>query len=101
MGVRPNIQAPIKLEGAQLIVRGESVEPLPAAIHVVVVQRGATPGSAAVAIAQGVADRASTGWRASLPATDFKSGQDAETLGIEIRVAPFEVTSWVQTVPIT
>jgi hypothetical protein len=94
MAIRPNIQSPLKLEDANLTVRGESDEPLPEVIQVVVVQ-----GSGAIEVARGLADRASTGWRATLPAEGFKAGA-AEALGVEIRVDPFEVTSWVQAVTI-
>ena len=94
MAVRPNIQSPLKLDGAELSVSGETDEPLPEMIDVVVVQR-----NGGVAVARGRADRASTGWSATLPAEGFKTGA-AEALGVEIRVDPFQVTSWVQAVTI-
>jgi hypothetical protein len=98
MGVRPNITS-ITLEGAVLKVRGESDEPLPTVVHVVVTQRDPSGPDRAVEVARGQPDRASTGWGASLPAQGFKTGA-AEALGVEIRVDPFEVTSWVQSVSI-
>ena len=98
MAVRPNVQSPLMIDGSDLKVRGESTEPLPTAIHVVVTQANAA-GGGAVEVAQGIADRAATGWNAVLPAGGFKPGP-AETLGIEIRVDPFEVRSWVQSVTI-
>jgi hypothetical protein len=94
MAVRPNIQSPLTLDGAELSVNGESNEPLPEMIDVVVVQR-----NGGVAVARGRADRASTGWSATLPAEGFKAGA-AETLGVEIRVDPFQVITWVQAVTI-
>lgn len=99
MAIRPNIQSPLKLDGARLVVRGESATPLPEVLHVVVVQRSAGADGMAVEVARGHADRASSGWRATLPAAGFKTGA-AEALGVEIRVAPFEVTSWFQSVTI-
>jgi hypothetical protein len=97
MAVRPNVQSPLVIDGNNLKVSGESTNPLPTAIYVVVTQAGPTGGSSEVA--QGVADRASTGWNAVLSAQGFEPGP-AETLGIEIRVDPFEVRSWVQSVTI-
>ena len=99
MGVRPNIQSPLKLDGTKLKVRGESDEPLPKAIHVVVVQPGPPGSGQVVDVARGTPDRISTGWHAELKATGFKTGP-AEALGVEIRVAPFQVTSWSQSVTI-
>jgi hypothetical protein len=103
MGVRPNIQSPLKIEGAKLVVRGESDRPLWEVLQVVVVQQGKTAdGQGEIAegeIAEGEPERASSNWRAELPAAGFEPGP-AETVGVEIRVAPFQVTSWTQRVTI-
>jgi hypothetical protein len=97
MAVRPNIQS-LTLDGADLLVRGETDDEHPAtAIHAVVVQN--TAAGAARAHAFGIADRAGSGWRATLDGKDFVKGP-AEAMGVEIRIRPFQVTSWVQTVPI-
>jgi hypothetical protein len=98
MAVRPNVQSPLVIVGNDLKVQGESTNPLPTAIYVVVTQADAS-GRGAVEVAQGVADRAATGWNAVLSAQGFNPGP-AQSLGIEIRVAPFEVRSWVQSVTI-
>ena len=98
MAVRPNIQSPIDLDGGKLIVRGESDRPLADVLQVVVVQKAGRadgPGE----MAQGVPERASANWRAELPGAGFVAGE-AEALGVEIRVDPFQVTSWTQTVTI-
>jgi hypothetical protein len=99
MGVRPNIQSPLEIEGAKLIVRGESDRPLPEVLQVVVVQKGRTVDGRGE-IAQGEPERASANWRAELPAAGFEAGP-AETVGVEIRVMPFQVTSWTQSVTIS
>ena len=98
MGVRPNIQSPLKIEGAKLVVRGESDRPLWEVLQVVVVQQGKTADGQGE-IAEGEPERASSNWRAELPAAGFEPGP-AETVGVEIRVAPFQVTSWTQRVTI-
>jgi|SRR5215210_6237461 hypothetical protein len=98
MSVRPNIQSPIDLDGGKLIVRGESDRPLAEVLQVVIVQKAAKADGRGE-IAQGVPERASTGWRAELAGAGFVAGE-AEALGVEIRVAPFQVTSWTQTVTI-
>ena len=100
MGIRPNIQSPLKIEGAKLVVRGESDRPLWQVLQVVVVQEGKTAdGQGEMEITEGEPERASTNWRAELPAAGFVPGP-AETVGVEIRVAPFQVTSWTQRVTI-
>ena len=98
MSLRPNITSLI-LTGTELAVRGESDPDHPAtAIHAVVVQN--TAAGAARAHAFGIADRAGIGWRATVDGTDFVKGP-AEAMGVEIRIRPFEVTTWVQLLPIT
>jgi hypothetical protein len=98
MSVRPNIQS-LKLEGKDLVVLGESDTPLPALIQVVVVQEGATEEGRGTEVGGGPVDRVGSGWRATLSDTAFKTGP-AEAMGVEIRVTPFEITSWVQSVTI-
>jgi hypothetical protein len=98
MGVRPNIQSPLEIQGAKLMVRGESDRPLPEVLEVVVVQQGKTAEGRGE-IAHGEPVRASSNWRAELPAAGFEAGP-AEAVGVEIRVDPFEVTSWTQSVTI-
>ena len=98
MGVRPNIQSPLEIEGAKLVVLGESDRPLPEVLQVVVVQQGKTADGRGE-IAQGEPVRASANWRAELPAAGFAAGP-AEAVGVEIRVGPFQVTSWTQSVTI-
>ena len=96
MSVRPNIQS-LLLVGTELTVRGEADDPPSTVIHVVVVQD--TAAGAARAQAFGPADRAGAGWRATLDGTGFTKGP-AEAMGVEIRIRPFECTSWVQSVTI-
>lgn len=96
MSVRPNIQS-LVLAGTELTVRGESDVPLPTVVHVAVVQD--TPAVAAGAFASGIADRVGSGWRATLRDTEFTKGP-AQAMGVEIRIRPFEITSWVQSVTI-
>ncbi len=98
MGVRPNIQSPLEITGGLLVVHGESDRPLPEVLQVVVVQEGTTADGRGD-VAHGVPVRASANWRAELPAAGFEAGP-AEAVGVEIRVAPFEVTSWTQSVTI-
>ena len=98
MSVRPNIQS-LELDGKDLIVRGESDDPLPTVLQVVVVQGGATEDGRGIQIGRGPADRVAAGWRATLKDTAFQKGP-AETMGVEIRVAPFEIRSWVQSMTI-
>ena len=102
MAIRPNIQSPLRLADGKLTVRGESDLPLFDVLQVVVVQKGkrADGNGEGEEIAEGPPKRPSVNWRAVLTATDFETG-DAEALGVEIRVNPFEVTSWTQSVKIT
>jgi hypothetical protein len=80
------------------MVFGESDRPLPDVLQVVVVQEGSTADGRGE-ITHGRPLRASTNWTAELPGAGFKAGR-AEALGVEIRVSPFEVTSWTQSVEI-
>jgi len=104
MSIRPNIQSPLKLENGELIVRGESDLPVFDVLQVVVFQKGEKAGGQgeeeADEIAEGPPKRVSANWRAILAATGFETGP-AEALGVEIRVDPFTVTSWTQSVEIT
>jgi hypothetical protein len=98
MAVRPNITS-MTLEGADLVVRGESPEPLPAIIQVVVVQDGATEDGRGFEVGRGGVERVALGWKATLPNTNFNKGP-ADAMGIQIRVSPFESCSWVQSLDI-
>lgn len=98
MAVRPNISS-LTLEGTDLVVRGESPEPVPAIIQVVVVQAGATEDGRGFDLGQGGVERVALGWKATLANTKFKKGP-ADTMGIQIRVSPFEICSWVQSLDI-
>jgi hypothetical protein len=99
MSARPNIQT-LTLNGSDLVVRGESVDPLPTILQVVVVQDGAAEAGRGEVVADGGARVILPGWRATLRNTKFKKGP-AQTMGIEIRVDPFDIRSWVQTLEIT
>ena len=95
MSVRPNVQTPLHLEDGVLTVNGESPSHFEV-LHVVVMQHGAKTDG----VAAGTPEKDSVNWTAVLEdATGFTVGE-AETLGVEIRVDPFEVTSWTQTVEI-
>ncbi|NUT54488.1 MAG: hypothetical protein HOQ03_00710 [Thermoleophilia bacterium] len=97
MSVRPNIQS-LVLDGKELTVKGETDgDHMPTAVFVVVVQDA--PAGQAKAVASAIADRVGSGWRAVLQDTEFKKGP-AQTLGVEARIAPFESTTWVQSVTI-
>ena len=98
MAVRPNISS-MELNGQDLVVSGESVDPLPEILHVVVVQGDTTGGGAGFEVRRGPVDRISLGWQATLENTTFTKGK-AEAMGIEVRVAPFEIRSWVQSLDI-
>jgi hypothetical protein len=96
MSVRPNVQSPIKLKDGMLTVHGESTMPRFEVLHVVVVQQG----EKADGVAEGEPLKDSVNWTALLPAGGITTGE-AEALGVEIRVDPFQVTSWSQTVQVT
>ena len=98
MSVRPNIQS-LVLVGTDLVVRGESVDPLPTILQVIVVQNGATEDGRGFEVAGGGARSIVAGWRATLKNTKFKKGP-AQTMGIEIRIDPFDIRSWVQSLDI-
>ncbi len=96
MSVRPNVQSPVTLKDGELTVLGESTLPRFEVLHVVVVQKGKKTDG----VAQGEPLKDSVNWTAVLKqATGFAVGE-AEALGVEIRVDPFQVTSWSQTVQI-
>ena len=97
MSVRPNIES-LDIEGKDLVVRGQSSKPLPDILRVVVTQDGAPEegrGAERKQLKQGPADEIGIAWSATFENTKLKKGP-AETLGIEIRINPYEVTSWVQ-----
>ena len=99
MSVRPNIES-LDIEGKDLVVRGQSDKPLPDILRVVVVQDGAPEEGRGsedehVRLKEGPAREIGTAWRATFKDTKLKKGP-AETLGIEIRINPYEITSWVQ-----
>ena len=96
MGIMPNIQS-LVLDGKDLTVRGETDDPLPTAIFVVVSQDAGA--GAATASASGIADRVGSGWRAELKDTTFQKGT-AAAMGVQIYVDPFASTSWVQSLEI-
>ena len=96
MSVRPNIQS-LTLNGTELVVRGESADPPPTILQVVVVQHDAQGNG--VRIAAGGAETIVPGWRATLKNTQFRKGA-AQTMGVEIRVSPFDIRSWVQSLDI-
>jgi hypothetical protein len=98
MSVRPNISS-LMLEGADLVVRGESDVPLPTILQVVVVRGGATEDGRGVEVEDADAKKIVSGWKARLKDTKLKKGP-AETMGIEIRHTPFEIRSWVQSLDI-
>lgn len=92
MSVRPNIES-LDLEGADLVVRGGSDMPLPNILRVVVTQQGITEDGRGVE--EGAAREIGIGWKARLKDTKLTKGP-AETMGIEVRVNPYEICSWVQ-----
>ena len=94
MGVRPNITS-LELVGTDLVVQGESDDPLPTILQVIVFQDGAAEDGRGSEVAGGGARRIVLGWRATLKNTKFKKGP-AQTMGVEIRVDPFDIRSWVQ-----
>ena len=97
MAARPNVQT-VKLENGGLTVKGESTLPRFEVLHVVVVQPNRKTDGVGVIDGEPLKD--SVNWTAVLkPATGFTVGE-AEALGVEIRVDPFQVTSWSQTVQI-
>ena len=95
MALRPNIQT-VELQDGKLVVKGESTLPRFEVLQVVVVQQGEKTDG----VAEGDPLKDSVNWTAVLPATGFTVGEEAEALGVEIRVDPFQVTSWSQTVKI-
>ena len=98
MSVRPNVQS-LELKGGELTVKGESPAPRFEALHVVVVQKGTRKGG--VVAAEGEPLKDSLNWTAILTdVAGFTVGEEAETLGVEIRVDPFQVTTWSQTMQI-
>ena len=92
MSARPNVQT-ITLNDGKLTVQGESPLPRFEVLHVVVVQKGKKIDG----VAEGEPLKDSVNWTAVLTAKDFTVG-DVETLGVEIHLDPFQVTSWTQTV---
>jgi hypothetical protein len=99
MGVRPNISS-LTLEGKNLIVRGESDDPLPTILQVVVVQDGtAEDGRGEPDVQAGGVEKIVTSWKATIKDTTLEKGP-VQTLGIEIRVDPYDVCSWVQSLEI-
>jgi hypothetical protein len=96
MSVRPNISS-LTMEGKDLVVRGETDDPLPAILRVVVAQDGAPED------AQGVEDadakKIVAGWKARLKDTNLKPGP-AQTMGIEVRANPLEIRTWFQSLDI-
>ena len=96
MSFRPNIES-LELVGTDLVVRGESDDPLPDILRVVVTQNGATQDGRCVEDA--AAKKIGIAWRATLKDTAFTKAP-AETMGIEVRVEPYEIRSWVQTLNI-
>lgn len=96
MAVRPNFQDPLELKGDDLIVSGRTDgNPLPVHIRVFVEQGDRVAGETATADV----DRIATGWTAELPSEGFRPGP-ALAFGVEVRVRPFEATSWSQLVTI-
>ena len=94
MSARPNVQT-VTLDDGKLTVTGESPMPRFQVLHVVVMQKGKKTDG----VAEGEPLKDSVNWTAVLTAKDFTAGE-VETLGVEIRVDPFQVTSWTQTVEI-
>jgi hypothetical protein len=92
MSVRPNIES-LDLEGADLVVRGGSDIPLPDVLRVIVTQDGVTEDGRGVE--DGAAKEIGIGWKARLKDTKLRKGP-ADTMGIEVRVSPYEICSWVQ-----
>lgn len=94
MSARPNVQS-ITLDDGKLTVTGESPLPRFEVLHVLVTQKGKKVD----AVAEGKPQKNSVNWTAVLTAKDFTAGE-VETLGVEIHVDPFQVTSWTQTIEI-
>ena len=90
MAARPNVQT-ITLDDGKLTVTGESPMPRFEVLHVVVVQKGKKIDG----VAEGEPLKDSVNWTAVLTAEDFTVGE-VETLGVEIHLDPFQVTSWTQ-----
>ena len=98
MSVRPNIQS-LTIEGTDLVVRGESDDPLPTILRVVVAQGEASEDGLGVEAEDAPAKKIVAGWKARLEDTKLQKGP-AETLGIEIRTKPLEIRTWFQTLDI-
>ena len=94
MSARPNVQK-ITLNDGKLTVKGESPLPRFEVLHVVVVQKGKKTDG----VAEGEPLKDSANWTAVLTAEEFTAGE-VETLGVEIHLDPFQVTSWTQTMQI-
>src|SRR3954447_8056545 len=97
MSVRPNIDS-LELDGTDLGGRGQPLDPLPTIIRVVVTQAGAAEDGAGVE--EGPVEKVGIAWRATFKGTKLTKGP-AETMGIEIRVDPYDIRSWVQSKDIT
>ena len=97
MAVRPNIES-LDLEGTDLVVRGGSDDPLPDILRVVVAQAGVTEDGRCVE--DGAAKAIGIAWKARFKDTKLTKGP-AETMGIEVRVDPYEIRSWVQRLDIS
>ena|SRR5690349_16186719 len=97
MSVRPNIEK-LELDGDDLVIRGQSTDPLPSILRVVVTQAGATEDDRCVE--DGSVEKIGLAWRARFKDTSLTKGP-AETMGIEIRVGPYELRTWVQSKDIT
>ena len=98
MSVRPNISS-LKLEGKDLVVRGETDDPLPAILRVVVVQDGAPEDAAGGEAEDAGAKKIVAGWKARLTDTKLQKGP-AQTMGIEVRANPLEIHTWFQSLDI-
>ena len=96
MSLRPNIES-LELDGTNLVIRGESEKPLPDMLRVIVMQNGAKRDGRCVE--DTAAKKIGVGWRAVIRDAEFIEGP-AETMGIEVRVDPFEICSWVQSLEI-
>ena len=96
MALRPNIES-LELDGTNLVIRGESEKPLPDMLRVIVTQNGSTRDGRCVE--DTAAKKIGVGWRATIKDAGFTKGP-AETMGIEVRVDPYEICSWVQSLDI-
>jgi hypothetical protein len=94
MSLRPNVQS-VDLKDGVLTVKGESTKPRFEVLNVVVVQQGKK-----TEVAAGEPQKDSLNWTAVLEQADGFATGGAEALGVEIRVEPFQVTSWSQSVQI-